>query len=162
MTLPSELAMNIRIVKALADTRPVGVARHFITSAILKRLKKPNVMTGAMFWQFLATYYRIPEELDTTHITEYTDFVLDISADTNDIKSEDACKEEIEKEKNEREEEGVKTNVSPIEKREERREEMKEEMKEEKRERKKENKKAAEEESTSAGRRRRKITSKEC
>ncbi|KAI5187120.1 hypothetical protein NEHOM01_1946 [Nematocida homosporus] len=64
MTLPSELAMNIRIIKALGDARTVGPLRHFIISAILKRLKKPNVITGGMFWKFLGIYYGMNEELE--------------------------------------------------------------------------------------------------
>ncbi|KAI5181372.1 hypothetical protein NEOKW01_1566 [Nematocida sp. AWRm80] len=63
MTLPSEIAMNIRIIKALTETLPQGPLRHFVISYILKKLKKPNVITGDMFWRFLSQYYSVPEGL---------------------------------------------------------------------------------------------------
>lgn len=78
MTLPSELAMNIRILKALADTRPEGPLRHFIISCILKKLKKPNIITGEMFWRFLSLYYEAAEGLEVpAHPERSAEFFLD-------------------------------------------------------------------------------------
>ncbi|OAG31833.1 hypothetical protein NEDG_00308 [Nematocida displodere] len=78
MTLPSELAMNIRILKAFAESRPVGPPRHFVISSILKRLKKPNIITGEMFWKFLSLYYGAKEELEMPGPeSEHAPFVLE-------------------------------------------------------------------------------------
>ncbi|KAI5170551.1 hypothetical protein NEFER03_0010 [Nematocida sp. LUAm3] len=76
MTLPSELAMNIRIIKALAENKPCGPLRHFAISSILKRLKKPNVITGKMFWRFLSVYYGANEPLEVPETSSYKDFLI--------------------------------------------------------------------------------------
>lgn len=62
MTLPSELAMNIRILKALGDVRPFGPCRHFYISMILRKLKRPNVITSEMLWRFLNLYFDAQEK----------------------------------------------------------------------------------------------------
>lgn len=63
MTVPSEIAMNIRILKALGDLLPQGPARHFIVANTLKKMKKPNAITAEMLWRFLSVYYSVEEEL---------------------------------------------------------------------------------------------------
>ncbi|KAI5191711.1 hypothetical protein NECID01_1592 [Nematocida sp. AWRm77] len=77
MTLPSELAMNIRIIKALGDLRFDGPMKHFTVSCILKKLKKPNIITGDMFWRFLSTYYDITDEIHLQSTEECKEFVLE-------------------------------------------------------------------------------------
>lgn len=76
MTLPSELAMNIRIIKALTENKPCGALRHFSISSILKRLKKPNVITGKMFWRFLSVYYGANEALEVPLSSSHREFLL--------------------------------------------------------------------------------------
>lgn len=49
--------MNIRILKSLGDARPQGPCRHFVIASILKRIKRPTVITGKAFWNFLSLYY---------------------------------------------------------------------------------------------------------
>ncbi|EHY65115.1 hypothetical protein NEAUS04_0245 [Nematocida ausubeli] len=63
MTVPSEVVMNIRILKALGNVFPEGPARHFIVANTLRKLKKPNAITGDMLWRFLSVYYFVSEEL---------------------------------------------------------------------------------------------------
>ncbi|KAI5191417.1 hypothetical protein NEMIN01_1493 [Nematocida minor] len=78
MTAPSEVAMNIRILKALGDILPEGPARHFIVANTLKKLKKPNAITGEMLWRFLSTYYSASESLTIPNSSSnYICFTLD-------------------------------------------------------------------------------------
>lgn len=77
MTLPSELAMNIRIIKALGDSTLEGPVKHFVISSILKKMKKPNIITGDMFWRFLSTYYNITGEISLPEAGEQRDFRLE-------------------------------------------------------------------------------------
>lgn len=77
MTVPSEVAMNIRILKALGDILPEGPARHFVVANTLKKLKKPNAITGEMVWRFLSAYYSISESLTIPNSSSnYICFVL--------------------------------------------------------------------------------------
>lgn len=62
MTFPSELAVNIRILKALGDVRPFGPCKHFYILLVLKKLKKPNIITPEMLWRFLSLYFDLEEK----------------------------------------------------------------------------------------------------
>jgi Chromatin modification-related protein EAF7 len=73
MALPSELAMNIRIIKALGSIRPIGVCRHFAMGLVLRKMKRPNVITSEMFWRFLQTHFEV-EKVES--LTEACDFDL--------------------------------------------------------------------------------------
>jgi len=75
--------MYIRIIKALGDSRPVGPSRHFTLSLILKKLKKPNVITGEMFWKFLSLYFNMPEGIEVPKRLEYEPYTQS-DADTED------------------------------------------------------------------------------
>ncbi|KAH9385397.1 uncharacterized protein NEMAJ01_0293 [Nematocida major] len=78
MTVPSEIAMNIRILKALGEMLPDGPARHFIVACTLRKMKKPNVITGEMLWRFLSVYYFVSEELGIPNSSRnYTCFHLE-------------------------------------------------------------------------------------
>ncbi|EIJ88526.1 hypothetical protein NEPAR06_1552 [Nematocida parisii] len=78
MTVPSEVVMNIRILKALSDVFPEGPARHFIMASTLRKLKKPNAITGDMLWKFLSTHYSVSEELSIPNSSSnYICFTLD-------------------------------------------------------------------------------------
>lgn len=53
----SDVTIQIRIFKALADIKPFGVFKHFYMAKIIRNLKQPNIITAKHIWEFLESEY---------------------------------------------------------------------------------------------------------
>lgn len=74
-----DVAIQIRILRALADIKPFGLFKHFYVLRILRNLKQPNVITAKHIWDFLNSEYDIKyydAEADKRLVGEPTPFEL--------------------------------------------------------------------------------------
>jgi hypothetical protein len=56
----SDPQIKIRILKALGEVKPFGISKHFYMVKILRNMKRPNVITAEIIWNFLNDHF--PEE----------------------------------------------------------------------------------------------------
>lgn len=49
--------IQIRILKALEDVKPLGVFKHFHMVKIIRNLKQPNIIESKHIWQYLESEY---------------------------------------------------------------------------------------------------------
>lgn len=61
----TDATIQIRIMKALEDTRPFGLFKNFYMIRALRNLKQPNIITAQHIWEFLLTGFEAAQ-LDAT------------------------------------------------------------------------------------------------
>ena len=66
----NETLIKIRILKALADTKPYGILKHFHMIKISRNLKRPNVISTEDIWKFMRSKYDL-ERLDRESDDEF-------------------------------------------------------------------------------------------
>lgn len=53
----SDPTIQIRILKALEDKKPIGVFKNFYMVGVFRKLKQPNVINLKHIWQYLETQF---------------------------------------------------------------------------------------------------------
>ncbi|EPR77906.1 hypothetical protein SLOPH_2629 [Spraguea lophii 42_110] len=54
-------SIKIRILKALGNMLPYGISKYFTMGAILRNLKRPNIITNEDIWFYVNDTFKIKE-----------------------------------------------------------------------------------------------------